>query len=89
MYLSMKRREKAKAELPEAVRDYFREVGRKAWNGVSAKEKKARASHAARARWQTMTPEERSAEMKRRAAIRKRNAKSKNAADSAGSRSGA
>ncbi len=70
----MGRNDKAgKPEVPEAVRDYFSRMGRKAWEGKSAKAKKARTSHAASSRWASMTAEERSAEMKRRAAVRKRN----------------
>jgi hypothetical protein len=79
--ISVKRDSKTKgSDIPEAVRAYFSEIGRKAWKGVSAKGKKARASHAARSRWESMTPEERSAEMKRRAAVRKRKAKFKDTA---------
>ncbi len=70
----MKRKSQTKAtDIPEAVRAYFSEIGRKAWKGMSAKVKKERASRAARLRWEAMTPEERSAEMKRRAVVRKRN----------------
>ena len=60
-------------DLPEAVREYFRQLARRAWEGKSVKAKKARASHAASSRWGAMTAEERSAEMKRRARVRERN----------------
>lgn len=74
MHISMKREGKSEAmDVPETVRAYFSEIGRKAWKGVSAKAKKARASHAAHSRWESMTPEERSAEMKRRARVRNQN----------------
>jgi hypothetical protein len=73
-------------KMPEAVREYFRELGRKAWEGTSVKARKARMSDAARSRWGTMTAEERSAEMKRRAAVRKRNKAKARKADAPSSR---
>lgn len=44
----------------------------KRWAGKSDEEKKATASHASRAYWDAMSPEQRSAEMKKRAKKRKR-----------------
>jgi len=45
---------------------------RKRWANATDEEKKAAVSHASRAYWDRLTPEERSAEMKRRAKKRKR-----------------
>jgi hypothetical protein len=45
---------------------------RKRWANASDEEKKQAASHAVQAYWARLTPEERSAEMKRRAAKRKK-----------------
>ncbi len=42
------------------------------WAGKTQAEKQATASHASRAYWDSLTPEQRSAEMKRRAKKRKR-----------------
>jgi hypothetical protein len=48
-------------------------AGRKRWKGVAKKERSSILSAAGKASWAKMTPEERSVEMKRRAAVRKRN----------------
>lgn len=53
------------------LRTHLRKAARKRWANASEKEKKDTASHASRAYWDSMTPEQRSAEMKRRAAKRK------------------
>jgi hypothetical protein len=46
--------------------------GKKTWAGKTAAQKKATASHASHAYWDSLTPEQRSAEMKRRAKKRKK-----------------
>jgi len=51
----------------------LRAGGRKRWKGVSKPERRKIASAAGKASWADFTPEERSVEMKRRAAVRKRN----------------
>jgi hypothetical protein len=55
------------------LRTHLRRAARKRWAKASEEEKKAAVAHASRAYWDNLTPEERSAEMKRRAAKRKRN----------------
>jgi hypothetical protein len=52
--------------------------GRKRWQGVEKKERSRILSAAGKATWADFTPEERSVEMKRRAAVRKRNRARKN-----------
>jgi len=47
-----------------------RAFGRRRWDGVSAEERANYLGGLARARWASMTPEERSAEMRRRATKR-------------------
>jgi len=47
------------------------------WERAGAEEKQKTASQASRGYWDKLTPEERSAEMKRRAEVRKRNRKKK------------
>lgn len=47
--------------------------GRKRWKGVERKERSKILSAAGKASWANMTPEERSAEMKRRAKVRNQN----------------
>jgi hypothetical protein len=51
----------------------LRAGGRKRWKGVSKSERKKLASAAGAASWAKLTSKERSAEMKRRAAVRKWN----------------
>ena len=53
-------------------REFFAEARRKGWAHKSEAERKAVASNAGRAYWGKLSPEERSAEMKRRAAKRKK-----------------
>jgi hypothetical protein len=48
------------------------EAGRKRWKGVKKDEHRAISSKGGQSAWASMTPEERSAEMKRRAAKRKK-----------------
>lgn len=48
------------------------DAGKARWKGVSAKERKELMRQASRAYWDSLSPEERSAEMKRRAKKRKR-----------------
>ena len=55
------------------LRTHLRRAARKRWAEATTEEKHATAAHAATAYWAGMTAEERSAEMKRRAAKRKRN----------------
>jgi hypothetical protein len=45
----------------------------KRWRNTTQEERQKAASLAGRAAWANLTPEERSVEMKRRAAVRKRN----------------
>lgn len=49
-----------------------KEAGRKRWQGVGVKQRKELMKAASRKYWDALTPEQRSAEMKRRAAKRKR-----------------
>jgi hypothetical protein len=51
---------------------HLRRARKKRWEGKTAEDKAATAQHASRAYWDSMSPEERSAEMKRRAAKRKK-----------------
>lgn len=64
------------AKLDDKALEFFRALGRKGaktrWAGKSEDERKATAQVASRAYWDSMTPEQRSAEMKRRAAKRKK-----------------
>ena len=53
-------------------REFFAEAARKGWAKKTVAEKKAVTSHASRAYWDKLSPEERSAEMKRRAKKRKK-----------------
>jgi hypothetical protein len=52
---------------------HLRKARRARWAKATKKEKQAAASKASRAYWDSLTPKERSAEMKRRAAKRKKN----------------
>jgi len=61
--------------MPQELRDFFSKAGRKAWQGVSKKKRKAHASKAVQSYWDRMSPAEKSAEMKRRAAKREANRK--------------
>jgi hypothetical protein len=61
-----------KPEMPQELRDYLAETRRKAWKRVPKEKRQAHASKAVQSYWDRMSPEERSAEMKRRAAKRKR-----------------
>lgn len=54
-------------------REMLRHFGRKRWNGVSTQERKKITSAAGKTSWANVTPEERSREMKRRAAVREWN----------------
>jgi hypothetical protein len=54
------------------LRTHLKKALRKRWANASDEEKKQAASHAVQAYWAKLTPEERSAEMKRRAAKRTR-----------------
>jgi hypothetical protein len=51
----------------------LRAAGRKRWRGVLKPERVKVTSAAGKASWAHLTPKQRSAEMKRRAAVRKRN----------------
>jgi hypothetical protein len=51
-----------------------KEAGRKRWRGVKKQEHLAVSSKGGASAWASMTPEERSAEMKRRAKKRKKKA---------------
>ena len=61
----------------ELNREFFAEAARKGWAKKSEGEKKAVVSKASLAYWDRLSPEERSAEMKRRAVVRAENAKKK------------
>jgi len=54
------------------LRTHLRRALKKRWAKATKAEKQAAVSHASRAYWDKLTPEERSAEMKRRAKKRKR-----------------
>jgi hypothetical protein len=54
------------------LRAHLRRAIKKRWANATEEEKKASASRASRAYWDALSPEERSAEMKRRAAKRKK-----------------
>jgi hypothetical protein len=49
------------------------EAGRRRWKGTTKKERTEQAKKAVRIFWDKLSPEQRSAEMKRRAKVRKRN----------------
>lgn len=63
----------AHAAMVDTLKAHLRKAARARWAKASKKEKTAAASKASRAYWDALTPEERSAEMKRRAAKRKKN----------------
>jgi hypothetical protein len=54
-----------------------REAGRKRWKNVSDQDRRVLAAKAGKAAWASMSAEEKSAEMKRRAAVRAKNQKKK------------
>jgi len=56
------------------LRAHLRRAVRARWAKSTAEERKEAASKASRAYWDKLSPEERSAEMKRRAKKRKKNA---------------
>jgi hypothetical protein len=66
------KRPKKQIAKPVLSREFFAEAARKGWAQKTQAEKKARVSNASRAYWDKLSPEERSAEMKRRAAKRKK-----------------
>jgi len=49
-----------------SLEKHLKQAREKRWEGKSSAEKSATASHASRAYWDSLSPEERSAEMKRR-----------------------
>ena len=55
-----------------SLRAHLRRAARARWAKASEEERKENAAHASRAYWDALTPEARSAEMKRRAAKRKK-----------------
>ncbi len=59
------------------LRIHLRRAVRRRWDKATTFEKQEAASRASRAYWEKLTPEARSAEMKRRAEVRKRNRKRK------------
>jgi hypothetical protein len=68
------RKSPKKTGKPQALdREFFANARRKAWARKSETEKKAAASKAARGYWDSLTPAQRSAEMKRRAKVRAAN----------------
>jgi hypothetical protein len=64
------------ATLDKKAREFFRQQGKlggkKRATGMTPEQRSKTASEASRAYWDSMSPEERSAEMKRRAAKRKK-----------------
>jgi hypothetical protein len=58
----------------DTLKEHLRKAARKRWAKATNKEKAASASKASRAYWDALTPKQRSAEMKRRAAKRKKRA---------------
>ena len=54
------------------LNEHLDRARKKRWERATAAQKQAAASHASRAYWDSLTPEERSAEMKRRAEKRKK-----------------
>jgi|HubBroStandDraft_6_1064221.scaffolds.fasta_scaffold11322_3 hypothetical protein len=56
---------------------HLRRARSKRWKGKTDGEKKATAAHASRAYWDSMTKEQRSAEMKRRAKVRAKKKRAK------------
>ena len=54
------------------LRTHLRRASRARWSKATKAEKQEAASNASRAYWDALSPEERSAEMKRRAAKRKK-----------------
>jgi hypothetical protein len=67
-----KRPKKPGQEQQVLDREFFAEAGRKRWAHKSTAEKKAAVSNASRAYWDALTPEQRSAEMKKRAKKRRK-----------------
>jgi hypothetical protein len=55
-----------------SLREHQRKAARARWAKVTAKQRAEAAAHASRAYWDAMSPEQRSAEMKRRAKKRKK-----------------
>jgi hypothetical protein len=55
------------------LRTHLRRAARARWAKATETEKKTTAARASRAYWDSLTPEQRSAEMKRRAQVRKQN----------------
>jgi hypothetical protein len=64
-------------ELREELRKHLRRAVRKRWARATDDQKKAAASNAVSAFWAKLTPEQRSKEMKRRAAVRAKARESK------------
>jgi hypothetical protein len=54
------------------LKTHLQRAIKKRWANATDEQKKSAASHASRAYWDALTPEQRSAEMKRRAKKRKR-----------------
>jgi len=54
------------------LKTHLKRAIKKRWANASEEQKKSAASYASRAYWDSMSPEQRSAEMKRRAKKRKR-----------------
>jgi hypothetical protein len=67
------RRESKLEDVILIPREKFRAAGRKRWKGIEKKERSRILSAAGKATWADFTSKERSVEMKRRAAVRKRN----------------
>jgi len=70
----MKKRAKPEGRPPKILnREFFANARKKAWAKLSAAERKEAASKAGSSYWSRLSPEERSAEMKRRAKVRAKN----------------
>lgn len=65
------------AAMVDTLKAHLRKAARARWAKASKKEKAAAASKASRAYWDALTSKQRSAEMQRRAAKRKKNRRRK------------
>jgi hypothetical protein len=59
------------------LRTHLRKASRARWSKASEQQKKESAANASRSYWDSLSSEERSAEMKRRAVVRAKNAEMK------------
>ena len=71
----MKKSKKTTGKSVVLNREFFAKARKKAWAKLSAADRKQAASKAGSSYWANMSPEQRSAEMKRRAKVRAKNRK--------------